>query len=325
MYRKFYGLAEKPFEINPDPKFLYLSENHREALAHLIYAVREKKGFTVITGEVGTGKTTLINSLLSRLDGRTRTAFLFNPKLEATDFFHSICEDLGLKVRKTTKGQYLSHLHNFLLACYAGNENVLLIIDEAQTLSPELLEEVRLLTNLETPKSKLLQVILMGQPELNETLNRPEFRPLKQRAVLRYNLQVLSKGETGEYIRKRLRIAGAVNPYMIAADAIREIYKYSGGIPRLVNIICDHALLAGYTNGQRIIGRPIIREVVKKLESRSPRKKKLPGFFLVIVSIGLFWGALFFGLFDEVFPKTAFDIRKWTRTLMDIPMELWNK
>lgn len=245
--------------------------------------------------------------------------------METTDFFHSICEDLGLKVRKTTKGQYLAYLHNFLLACYAGNENVLLIIDEAQTLSPDLLEEVRLLTNLETPKSKLLQVILMGQPELNEILNRPEFRPLKQRAVLRYNLQVLSKGETGEYIRKRLRIAGAVNPYMIAADAIREIYKYSGGIPRLVNIICDHALLAGYTNGQRIIGRPIIREVVKKIESRSPRKRGIPHFFLVVVFIGFFWGALFFGLLDEVFPKTAFDIRKWTRTLMDIPMELWNK
>src|SRR4030043_217602 len=212
MHTKFFGFKSKPFEITPDPKFLFLSESHKEALAHLTYAVRERKGFTVITGEVGTGKTTLVQALLSRLDGNTRTAYLFNPKLGSTDFLHYICEDLGVKGQKRSKGQYLAHLHNFLMACYARHENVVLIIDEAHTLDPKLLEEVRLLTNLETPKGKLLQVILLGQPELDDVLNRPEFRQLKQRVSLRYYIKPLNREEMDVYIKRRLRVAGAVDP-----------------------------------------------------------------------------------------------------------------
>lgn len=274
MYTKFYSLTEKPFEITPDPRFLYLSENHKEALAHLTYAVRERKGFTVITGEVGTGKTTLIQTLLSRLDGSTRTAYLFNPKLGSTDFLDYICTDLGLKSQKRSKGQYLAQLHNFLMDCYARNENVILIVDEAQNLDPTLLEEVRLLTNLETPKSKLLQVILMGQPELDDVLNRPQFRQLKQRVSLRYHMQPLNKEETKKYIEKRLMMAGAFDPNIFTPKAIKKVYEYSKGIPRLINIVCDNALLSGYSVDQKVIGDKIISEVIANLDGLDIRKKR---------------------------------------------------
>jgi general secretion pathway protein A len=326
MYTKFYGLAEKPFEINPDPKFLYLGENHKEALAHLTYAVQGKKAFTVITGDVGTGKTTLINSLLGSLDGGTRTAFLFNPKLKPADFLHLICEDLGLKPHAGSKGEYLTQLYNFLLSCHSRNENVVLIIDEAQVLSPELLEEVRLLTNLETPRSKLLQVILIGQPELNEVLNRREFKPLKQRVVLRYHLHVLKKGETIEYIFKRLQVAGSSSLHIFTADALSKIHKFSGGIPRLINIICDNALLRGYANGNRVIGGQLIQEAVQSLESPgAPGKRKSFSRRLVIIFAVILLGALSYWLIDEFFPAKEFDLKKWVQTLVDVPRELIRK
>jgi len=274
MYENFYGFREKPFEITPDPKFLYLSENHKEALAHLTYAVRERKGFTVITGEVGTGKTTLIKTLLSKLDGNTKTAYLFNPMMGSTDFLHYICEDLGLRGQKRSKGQYLSQLHKFLMACYSRNENVVLIVDEAHKLDPKLLEEVRLLTNLETSKSKLLQVILTGQPELNEILEDPQFRQLKQRVSLRYHVKTLSKEDTGKYIKKRLRIAGTFDLNIFTPKALNQIYKYSKGIPRLINIVCDNALLIGYATDQKIIGSKIIHEVTKNLDGLNLKKRQ---------------------------------------------------
>ena len=287
MYKEFYGLKEKPFQITPDPRFLYLSENHREALAHLTYAVRERKGFTVITGEVGTGKTTLIQTLLGRLDGNTKTAYLFNPRLNPGDFLHYICEDLGLKDHKKSKGEYLAQLHDFLIGCYSRNENVVLIIDEAQGLDPRLLEEVRLLTNLETPKSKLLQVILMGQPELDSILNTPQCRQLKQRINLRYQIQSLKKEETRKYIEQRLRTAGAIYPRYFSPKAIKQIYKYSKGIPRLINIICDNALLIGYATGQRVIGPSVISEVVRDLERSSLRAKRKK-FVQILVAVFIF-------------------------------------
>lgn len=310
MYRKFYGLKEKPFEITPDPRFLYLSENHKEALAHLTYAVREKKGFTVITGEVGTGKTTIIQTLLSRLNGNTRTAYLFNPQLDSTDFLEYICEDLGLSGQRRSKGEYLTQLHHFLMACYSRNENVVLIIDEAQGLDQKVLEEVRLLTNLETPKSKLLQVILMGQPELNNILNRPQCRQLKQRVGLRYNIQPLKKEETKEYIEQRLRIAGAMGPNYFSPKAMNEIYKYSKGIPRLINIVCDNALLLGYATDQKVIGPSVIREVIGDMEGLSSQKKRrrlVP--IIVIVSISICLGALSLWGRDEFF-KGSIDFLK---------------
>lgn len=325
MYINFYGFKEKPFEITPDPRFLYLSENHKEALAHLTYAVRERKGFTVITGEVGTGKTTLIQTLLSRLDGNTRTAYLFNPKLGSTDFLHYICEDLGLRGQKRSKGQYLATLHDFLLACYARNENVVLIIDEAQNLDPHLLEEVRLLTNLETPKSKLLQVILMGQPELDDTLNRPEFRQLKQRVSLRYHMQPLNEEETKQYIKKRMRIAGASDPNIFTPKAFKEIYEYSKGIPRLINIVCDNALLGGYATDQKVIGNNIIRDVIGNLDGVKDQRTRrwYPLFVLLIFILGvlgiltLLWGGTIL--------NAKWRVIEWMQTIQEVLGKLYQE
>ena len=302
MYNKFYGLKDKPFEITPDPRFLYLSESHREALAHLTYALNENKGFTVITGEVGTGKTTLVQMLLSRLDSHTRIAHLFNPKLGIRDFFKYICQDFGLKTNGfATKGEFLTLLHSFLMECYTRRERVVLIVDEAQTLSPVLLEEVRLLTNLETPKAKLLQVILLGQPELDTTLARNEFRQLKQRISLRFNLKPLNRQETAEYIIRRLKAAGARNSDLFGEDAVKEIYRYSKGIPRLINVICDNALMSGYVYEKHRIDRDIVREVIKDMEGPSVRKSWraifLPAIVILALAGGLlaWWGDVSFG------------------------------
>jgi general secretion pathway protein A len=303
MYNKFYGFKENPFEITPDPRFLYLSENHKEALAQLTYALREKKGFTVITGEVGTGKTLLVQTLLSKLNGNIRTAYLFNPRLDSTDFIQYICEDFGLNGQKKSKGEYITQLHHFLTACYANNENVVLIIDEAQNLDPELLEEVRLLTNLETPKKKLLQIILLGQPELNDILDNPQCRQLKQRVSLRYHIQPLKKEETEAYIEKRLKMAGAFDPYLFDPKAIDQIYKYTKGIPRLINTVCDNALLTGYANDQEVIGKSVIREVIRDLEGFSSKAKReylSPIIFTVFVLFGI--GVIFF-LWEDSFFK----------------------
>jgi general secretion pathway protein A len=302
MYNKFYGFKEKPFEITPDPRFLYLSENHKEALAQLTYAVGEKKGFTVITGEVGTGKTLLVQTLLGRLNGNVRTAYLFNPRLNSTDFLQYICEDFGLNGHNKSKGEHIAQLHHFLTACYANNENVVLIIDEAQNLDPELLEEVRLLTNLETPKKKLLQIILLGQPELNDILDNPQCRQLKQRVSLRYHLQPLKREETEEYVLKRLKMAGAMDPYFFNPKAIDKIYKYTKGIPRLINIVCDNALLTGYANDQKIIGKSVIREVIRDLEGFSSKERSeylSPIIFTVFVLLGI--GAMLFLWEDSFF------------------------
>jgi len=301
MYTQFFGLKEKPFEITADPRFLYLSESHKEALAHLIYAVQEKRGFAVLTGEVGTGKTTLLQTLLNRMNGSTRTAFLFNPKLDSSnEFLHSICEDLEIKVEKGTKSDYLAHLNNFLMDCYTRNVNVVLIIDEAHTLSPQLLEEVRLLTNLETPNSKLLQVVLVGQPELDTTLDQPQFRPLKQRISVRYSLQPLNPKEVREYIRRRLRVAGARSTYLFTPKALKKIYQYSKGIPRLINIVCDNALINGYASEKKVIGEDIVREVISDLAGPSRRKfknklKEVKVFYvlavvLLIIVVFYLWG-----------------------------------
>ena len=277
MYRKYYGLKEKPFEITVDPRFLYLSETHKEALAHLVYAVQERKGFAVITGEVGTGKTTLIQTLLSRLDGQTKTAFLFNPKVEnSAEFLYSICEDLELKVERGSKVDYLTRLNQFLLESFGRKENVLVIIDEAHTLNPELLEEIRLLTNLETPSSKLLQVILLGQPELDKILSQQQFLPLKQRINVRYRLKPLNREEMSEYILRRLKVAGARTTNLFTPGALKKIYRYSQGIPRLINIVCDNALTNGYAGEKKIIDSGVIREVVSDMEGFSlPSRNKL--------------------------------------------------
>jgi general secretion pathway protein A len=296
MYRNFYGLKEKPFEITVDPRYFYLSDTHKEALAHLVYAVRERKGFAVITGEAGTGKTTLVQTLLTRLNPNAKTAFIFNPKLDSnSDFLYSICEDLELAGEKGNKVDYLIRLNTYLTECYSKREEVVVIIDEAHTLGPELLEEVRLLTNLENPRGKLLQVILLGQPELDNTLNRPQFRALKQRINVRYRLQTLNLKETGEYIKRRLRIAGARSTQLFTPGAIRQVYYYSKGTPRVINTVCDNALVSGYAGEDRVIHKGIIRDVICDLEGKIPGSRKKFGFAAAgIVGVSLILGILYY-------------------------------
>jgi general secretion pathway protein A len=270
MYETYYGLKENPFNVTPDPKFIYLGENHQEALAHLLYGVREKKGFVVITGEVGSGKTTLIHYLLSRFNGNgnTKTAYLFNPKLSANDFIQYILKDLGVVVNGGTKSDNLYSLYRYLLNAYENNEKVILIVDEAQGLDPELLEEIRLLSNFETSKSKLLQIILVGQPELKKTLSEHGLRQLKQRINMRYHLNPLSKKETKEYIEKRLRTAGAKGR-LFTEKAIEEIYRRSKGAPRIINILCDNSLLNGYALDQKMVDNKSVKEAAKDLNLKS--------------------------------------------------------
>lgn len=302
MYRNFYGFREKPFEITPDPRFVYLSENHKEALAHLRYAMREGKGFSVITGEAGTGKTTLVHMLLRKLEGNIRTSYIFNPILDRADLLNYICDDLGIKsVGMKSRGQSLTALHNFLLDCFARNEKVFLIIDEAQSLASALLQEIRLLTNLETARHKLLHVILLGQLELDQILKQPRFRPLKQRINIRYQMQPLKLKETKEYILHRLKRAGARNLSIFDNSAIKEIYRYSSGIPRLINIVCDNALLAGFSLEQRRISKAIIRDVIGELEGSGKRKGKRKGLrlILILILLGLITHFILAILFNE--------------------------
>jgi general secretion pathway protein A len=302
MYKKFYQFKERPFEITPDPEFVYLSEIHQEALAHLQYAIREGKGFSVITGEAGTGKTTLVHMLLSKLDGRVRTCYIFNPIMEQADFLNYVCDDLGIESDgMKSRGQSVTVLHKFLLDCYARGEKVFIIIDEAQCLDPELLQEVRLLTNLETAKNKLLHVILLGQPELDQTLAEPRFRPLKQRITVRYHLRRLSLKETKEYILHRLKRAGSRNLSLFDNGAIKEIYSYSKGIPRLINIVCDNALLTGFSAEKARIGKNIIRDVITNLEGseEGSRGNKLLSILLVLLVLLILLISILAFIFQE--------------------------
>jgi general secretion pathway protein A len=272
MYAEFYGLTRPPFEMTPDPTFLFLGEAHREGLATLVYGVRARKGFVLLTGEVGTGKTTLLHALLGQLESNTASAYIFNPRVDPLDFFRLLFDDFGIEEKCTTKAEYLLALNHFLIERLEKDETALLIIDEAQNLSPEMLEEVRLLSNLETPSSKLLQIMLVGQPELAEILEAPELRQLRQRIVLRHHLEPFDAREMEAYIEERLRLAGYTGKGIFGRSARREIYAVTGGVPRLVNIVCDSALLSGYASEQAVVDTDVIREVANHLLlSRAPR------------------------------------------------------
>jgi general secretion pathway protein A len=266
MYREFYGLVRTPFEMTPDPSFLYLGDAHREGLATLVYGVSSGKGFVMLTGEVGTGKTTLLHALLGQLDSQTKSAFIFNPRLEPLDFFHMLFEELGNEVKNRTKAEYLLALNDFLIDRLEKNEKTLLIIDEAQNLSAEMLEEIRLLSNLETPRSKLIQIMLVGQPELTEMLGLPELRQLRQRIALRHHLRPFDEDETQDYIEERLRKAGFTGRKLFKKAAMREVYACTAGTPRLINSVCDSALLMGYAKQIRVIDAVVIREVAADLD-----------------------------------------------------------
>ena len=246
--------------------FLYLGEAHREGLATLVYGVQSGKGFVMLTGEVGTGKTTLLHALLSQLEASTPSAFIFNPKLEPLDFFRMLFDEYGIRERCHTKAEYLLALNHFLIERLGQNQQTVLIIDEAQNLTTDLAEEIRLLSNLETPTSKLLQIMLVGQPELNQVLARPELRQLRQRIVLRHQLRPFDEKDLGAYIDERLTLAGYTGKGIFKRSALKEIFDVTGGVPRVVNIVCDSALLAGYARGKTLLGSDVIREVARDLQ-----------------------------------------------------------
>ncbi len=261
MYRAFFGLNEKPFAITPDPRYLFLSERHAEALAHLLYGITEAGGFIQLTGEVGTGKTTVVRSLLAQTPQHAEIALILNPRMTAPEFLLTICEELGIGVQDSATGSLkdlVDILSQYLLRAHGGGKRVVLIVDEAQNLAPEVLEQVRLLTNLETNTQKLLQIILIGQPELRDLLDRNELRQLAQRITGRYHLCPLSIDETTAYVRHRLRVAGATNDIFTPA-ALREVHRLSRGVPRLINVLCDRALLGAYTQDRHLVGAAFVR------------------------------------------------------------------
>jgi general secretion pathway protein A len=267
MYQKFFGLRESPFNVNPDPRYLYLTRQIQESLAGLTYGIQNRKGFILLTGEVGTGKTTLLNRLLDWLRGqRVATAYIFNSRLDVNQLFDFIMAEFEIPCESREKSQVLMRLNQWLLERYRAGETAVLIVDEAQNLSNEVLEEIRLLTNLETSTEKLLQIVLTGQPELEEKLKLPQLRQLRQRITLRCRTAPLSLEETFGYIAERLRIAGANGEPIFSKESIQTVHHYSHGIPRVVNLLCEHSLINAYVDSLRPVPSHMVEEVAREFQ-----------------------------------------------------------
>src|SRR5688572_10222627 len=279
MYLSFYGLEEHPFTATPDPRFLFLTPSHREALAQLMYGVQENKGFIVLTGEVGTGKTTLLQTLLKRLDASTAVAYIYNSTLPFEEILEYMLADFGIAKPGESRAQRLFALNNFLIERRRAGQNTVLLIDEAQNLDVPTLEQVRMLSNFESPTEKLLQILLVGQPELKVKLDLPELRQLKQRISLRCRIAPLTPTETRDYIRTRLRTAGARHSHIFTEAAVQRVTEYAGGIPRVINILCDHCLLVGYADQVREIDRDIVERGIQYLEDGALPKRRRGSFF----------------------------------------------
>ena len=265
MYAAYFGLKQEPFSIAPDPRLLFMSEQHREALAHLLYGVQGGGGFVLLTGEIGTGKTTVCRSFLEQVPEHVNLAYIFNPKLTVLELLETVCHEFGVAVqlpaqRPATVKDYLDPLNAFLLQAHAAGRSNVLVIDEAQNLAPEVLEQLRLLTNLETSERKLLQIILIGQPELRDMLARPELEQLAQRVIARYHLGALAPQESEAYVRHRLEACGLQRPLPFDRAALRSIHAASGGVPRRINLLCDRALLGAYASGQGEVTRRVVRQ-----------------------------------------------------------------
>jgi general secretion pathway protein A len=267
MYKSFFGLKESPFNINPDPRFLFMTAQIEEALTGLMYGIQTRKGFIMLTGEVGTGKTTLINGLLDWLHHRrARTAFLFNSRMNTSQLIDFILAEFEIKCESKSKSQQLMKLNHWLLERYRSGETVVLIIDEAQNLTYPVMEEIRLLTNLETSTEKLLQIVLSGQPELEEKLKLPQLRQLRQRIMLRCKTSALSKEETHEYIIERLKTAGAGPEPIFSPQALDTVHLYSVGIPRVINLLCEHSLVNAFVDHERPIQPKTVEEVAREFQ-----------------------------------------------------------
>jgi general secretion pathway protein A len=267
MYQKFFGLRESPFNVNPDPRYLFLTRQMQEALAGLTYGIQNRKGFILLTGEVGTGKTTLLNRLLDWLHGQhVSTAFIFNSQMDVIQLFDFIMADFEIPCESREKSQMLLRLNHWLLDRYRSGATAVLIVDEAQNLSLEVLEEIRLLTNLETSTEKLLQIVLTGQPELEERLKLPQLRQLRQRITLRSRTSPLTIEETFGYIAERLRIAGANGEAIFSKEAVQAVHLYSRGIPRVVNLLCEHAMINAYVDHLRPVPAQLVEEVAREFQ-----------------------------------------------------------
>jgi general secretion pathway protein A len=268
MYKSFFGLKENPFNVNPDPRFLFLTKQIEEALSGLMYGIQTRKGFITLTGEVGTGKTTLVNRLLDWLHlKRTKTAFLFNSRMNSSQLFDFILAEFDIPCDNRSKSQQLMKLNHWLLDRYRAGETAVLIVDEAQNLTFPVLEEIRLLTNLETSTEKLLQIVLSGQPELEEKLKLPQLRQLRQRITLRCRTMPMSKEQTHDYIQERLRIAGAAAQCTIfSAKAMDVVHLYSMGIPRVINLLCEHALINSFVDQQQVVEPKVIEDVAQEFQ-----------------------------------------------------------
>ena len=280
MYIQFFGLQHEPFSIAPDPRYLFMSERHREALAHLLYGVNGGGGFVLLSGEIGAGKTTVCRCFLEQIPRRCNVAYIFNPKLTVTELLKSVCDEFRIPYKHEGPGtptvkDYLDPLNEFLLKTHAVGQNNVLIIDEAQNLSAEVLEQLRLLTNLETSERKLLQIVLIGQPELRDMLARPELEQLAQRVIARFHLQALSEDETAQYIRHRLSVAGMGRAQPFDRRALKRIHRLSRGVPRRINLLCDRALLGAYASGKPTVDRRILDQAAGEVFDEAPRRRAL--------------------------------------------------
>ncbi len=267
MYKNFFGLRENPFNANPDPRYLFLTKDIQEALAGLTYGIQSRKGFILLTGEVGTGKTTLLNRLLDWLNEQgLATAFVFNSQLDVSQLFDFILADFGIPCESRSKSHQLMRLNQWLLERFRSGKTSVLVVDEAQNLSLQVLEEIRLLTNLETANEKLLQIVLSGQPELEVKLKEPQLRQLRQRITMHCKTSPLTPDDMGGYIAERLRIAGANGKSVFSAEAIESIYKYSAGIPRVANLLCEHSLIGAYVDQVRPVPKRLVEDVAREFQ-----------------------------------------------------------
>jgi len=309
LYTSQFGFKEKPFDLRPDPRFLYLSDGHKEALAHLEYGAMEGMDFVVITGDVGTGKTTIVNAFLQELNPDVKRVHLADPGSTAEDLYYLIKRSLNLPVQNISKGEILWALNDFMRSTLPKNERVLLIIDEAQRLSPDMLEEIRLLSNIETPEKRLFQIFLVGQEELNVKLQARELRQLRQRIGLKYDLRALNPKDTQQYITHRLHVAGfngraGRKQQLFSPGAVKAIYKFSKGYPRLINILCDNALVTAYAKDVNLISRKIIKEVIRDMEASYAIGQKRTRFKLawimifILFLVGLILAVLTYGIYD---------------------------
>ncbi|MGB2598834.1 MAG: AAA family ATPase [Candidatus Omnitrophota bacterium] len=266
MYKEYYQLKENPFNVTSDPSFLYLSRTHKEGLNHLLYGIEQRKGFLEITGEIGAGKTTLCRALVNQFDERTKTSIIFNSNLPEMQLLEAIVEDFGINPPRRNKVAFIKALNVFLLDQLSRGNNAVLIVDEAQNLRLSTLETIRMLSNLETEKEKLLQIVLVGQPQLRDKLNSPGLEQLRQRISIRFHIKALEREEIPQYINHRLTVAGSPGRLSFAPETMEIIHSYSGGIPRLINVVCDKSLLMGYVQGAYCIGQDIVRRSTEELE-----------------------------------------------------------